>query len=53
MTRLLKFIEEEGEASDSGGATTSDNIAKYEKKLPFKERRRDRKRIHVPDEEEE
>ena len=54
MSRLLKYIEEDGEGvADPGGATTSGDIAKYEKKIPFKERRRDRKRIHIPDEEEE
>jgi len=53
MSRLLKYIEEDGEGVADPGATTTDDIAKFEKKIPFKERRRDRKRIHVPDEEEE
>ena len=53
MTRLLKYIEEDGEGVANVGATTSDDIAKYEKKIPFKERRRDRKKIHVSKDEEE
>jgi hypothetical protein len=48
MSRLLRYIEEEGEVTaNAGPATVTSDIAKYEPKLSFMTRRK-KKRVRKP-----